>query len=312
MRNAAHYLRDIEEMISLHGLRKSARSSKVRMLHSIYLYLRVLTECASMSDQSKYSDKTDNSYDFGSCRHFSNWDQLIGVSRCSSDSELNGIELSSERVSFKTPFEDIYSVPQSLFKLILRTAHVTRQVNTMESMGRLRSNDYDDLAITIKQLENRICNWSYPFPDHEISDNPSLDQQDHFPYHLVQAIHKALIIYFYRCVRDVNASILQIYVREVIDHLTKYDLQKQEEKDNSANTCWPGFIAGCEALQPDIRHKIAHWLEQSGQDTGIRMFTVALEAVQKVWQARDCPGMEDVSWSQVLGKYSHLSVLVLS
>ncbi|BDD58542.1 hypothetical protein MAP00_003810 [Monascus purpureus] len=312
MKNAAHYLWDIEKIISLHGVKKVTRSSKVRMLHSIYLYLRVLTERTCIDDQPSRSDAIEESRGLpiysSSSTQLSSWDQLLGP--CSPPPSANGLDSYGilHHVPCKSAFEEIYSVPQSLFKLILETTQMAGEVDQLQSLGRSKTTDYDAFAAKIKDLESNICNWEY----HTTRHNLGYPLSEQFPFHLVQAVQKALLIYFYRCVRDVNAAILQQYVQQTIYHLLEYDKQKERYGDQSSNTCWPGFIAGCEALEPRLREQIARWLERSGQSTGIRMYTVALEAVQKVWQARSSPGMQSAPWTQVLEKYSDLRVLVLS
>jgi hypothetical protein len=315
MKNAGHYLRDIEAIISLHGMRKVARSSKVRMLHSIYLYLRVLTERACADDQRSESGATESPEAIldSSYSQLANWDRILGFPSSVSSSNVSEFDAIPSHIPYKSAFEEIYSIPQSLFKLILRTTQLAKRVQKLESVGRSKVTDHDTLAIRVKDLENSICDWEYltrgDLEYHRAANTP---QKEEFPYHLVQAVQKALLIYFYRCIRDVNPATLQLYVQQTIHHLLEYDKQKQNCKDQSSNTCWPGFIAGCEAQDPHLRDDIASWLDRSGHSTGIRMFNVAREAVQKVWQARSYPGMENVPWNQVLDNYSELRVLVLS
>ncbi|KAJ5301784.1 hypothetical protein N7508_006647 [Penicillium antarcticum] len=301
MRNAAHYLSVIEKIINLHGMRKVARSSKVRMLHSIYLYLRVLTERACADDQQSEPGATEHreAHLDSSFSQLANWDQILGFPSSMSSSDASEFDIIPSHIPYKSAFEEIYSVPQSLFKLILQTTQLAKHVQKLESVDRSKLTDHDALAIKVKN------DLEY----HRAANTP---QKEEFPYHLVQAVQKALFIYFYRCIRDLNPATLQLYVRQTVYHLLEYDKQKQNYKDQSSNTCWPGFIAGCEAQDPHVREEIANWLDRSGHSTGIRMFTVAREAVQKVWQTRSYRGMESVPWNQVLDKYSDLRVLVLS
>ncbi|KAJ5503486.1 hypothetical protein N7463_006360 [Penicillium fimorum] len=308
MGNAAHYLRDIDEIINVHGVQKVSQSSKVRMLHSIYLYLRVMTArtCIEGRSQPNIFESSMTLSISPSVQDISTWDRLIGLSSPLTEDCLN-LDTPS-----KTIFEEIYSVPQSLFELILQTTHLSGLINKMQK-SRTYNIDHDSLSGQVKDLESRICTWEYePRGNLGHSAHTPLPQGEIFPYHFVQAMYKALIVYFYRRVRDVNAAILQFYVQQIIDHLFEYDKKKQIHMDQSANTCWPGFIAGCEALNPKLREQISDWLERSGRSTGIRMFTVALEALQKVWQTRSLPGMQNAPWNGVLEEFSELRVLVLS
>ncbi|OQD89469.1 hypothetical protein PENANT_c002G04535 [Penicillium antarcticum] len=270
MRNAAHYLSVIEKIINLHGMRKVARSSKVRMLHSIYLYLRVLTERACADDQQSEPGATEHreAHLDSSFSQLANWDQILGFPSSMSSSDASEFDIIPSHIPYKSAFEEIYSVPQSLFKLILQTTQLAKHVQKLESVDRSKLTDHDALAIKVKN------DLEY----HRAANTP---QKEEFPSHLVQAVQKALFIYFYRCIRDLNPATLQLYVRQTVYHLLEYDKQKQNYKDQSSNTCWPGFIAGCEAQDPHVREEIANWLDRSGHSTGIRMFTVAREAVQK-------------------------------
>ena len=310
MENAAHYLRDIEEIINLRGVQKVSQSSKVRMLHSIYLYLRVVTERTCMEGRSQVNifENSMNLSVHSSAQGINTWDRLIGF-----PSPLTGCGNLEEDTPCKSMFEEIYSLPQSLFKLILQTTHLSMLINKFQTAGASHHIDHGLLLTQVKSLENRICTWEYEVQDNSRhSAHTHLPEREIFPYHFVQAMYKALIVYFYRSVRDVNATILQFYVQQIIDHLSEYDKKKQKHMDQSANTCWPGFIAGCEALDPKLRDQISGWLQRSAQSTGIRMFIVALEAMQKVWQTRSLPGMQNAPWNRVLEQFSELRVLVLS
>ncbi|OJK04250.1 hypothetical protein ASPACDRAFT_1878882 [Aspergillus aculeatus ATCC 16872] len=239
MNYAAHYLRDIEEIIHRYGTRKVGRSVKVRMLHSIYLYTH-------------------------------NWVR----------------DLEDSDPKFRSPFEDIYSLPQSLFELIAATTRLA------SSLGRSTMRDFSEpvhpstLLASVRILEARICSWEYGTEDVDgASPRPPPERS---PYHLVQAVHKALIIHFHRAIGTHRLN------------------------DQSADTCWPAFIAGCEALDPQLQGEFARWLHIAAQTTGIRMYTVALEAMRQVWEARRRPGKQDAAWSQVLFNSKNRRVLVLS
>ncbi|PYI09198.1 hypothetical protein BO78DRAFT_439325 [Aspergillus sclerotiicarbonarius CBS 121057] len=312
MRHSAHYLRDIEEIINLYGLQKAIASNKVRMLHGIYLYLRVFTEHTCVVNEPSQG-AVEVPRDSPS-RPSSTWNQLLGLSPPFPDTNTPELGLILGQKAGGSALEDIYSIPQSLFELIFQTTQMAGEIQRLQNDGREQVTDHDSFAAKVKDLENNICGWGHQTHDGVYRPFCSTvrPRRECFPYHVVQAVHKALIIYFYRCVRDVNAAILQPYVQQTIQHLQEYDKQKKMSSDRSSNTCWPGFIAGCEALDPHLREEYAKWLERSGQSTGIQMFNVALEAVQKVWYARSFPGTQNAPWTRVLSRFSELRVLVLS
>ncbi|RDW72306.1 Zn(II)2Cys6 transcription factor [Aspergillus mulundensis] len=314
MKNAAHYLRDIEQIITLYGIPKLQKSRKVQMLHSIYVYLRVLTEGTQVQNQSlrfEASESLDPDIESWSGSNQTTWENLL--QELSSTYDTLKPDVMQCLAPPKSTFEEIYSIPDSLFKLILETTQLAKQVERLR-LKRPKNMDYDVFAERVKELENRICEWDYYYKETTYPADPigTLPLKERFPYHLTQAIYTALMIYFYRSVRDVNVITLQPYVQQTIYHLTEYDKHKERHKDRSSDICWPAFVAGCEATTSQSRQQIAEWLEKSTNSNGMLMFRVALKAMQKVWAARATPGKQNLSWSVVLSESSDMRVLVLS
>ncbi|KAI9373283.1 fungal-specific transcription factor domain-containing protein [Aspergillus egyptiacus] len=312
MRNAAHYLSDIEQIITIYGIPKPQKSRKVKMLHSIYLYLRVLTQGAHIYDRGVGVRLLENQFEPqpSSFQPSPAWDILLQESTCLNDSLK--LDLLQGLAPSKSTFEQIYSLPESLFRLIMETSELEGEVERVR--GRQRTTDHDAFAENVKKLEERVCEWGYYYTETTYPSDPmgTPPLKERFPYHLTQAIYTALVIYFYRAVRDVNAFLLQPYVQKTIYHLLEYEKHKEEHEDKSSDICWPGFVAGCEATTPESRRQISEWLEKSALSNGMLMFKVALHAVQKVWEARRLPGNQHLSWSRVLSESCDLRVLVLS
>lgn len=314
MNNAAHYLRDLEKVITLYGITKPRQSQKVKMLHSIYLYLRVLTGGTILPDRDpNYTPmgEEESGPDSGPSlyRRFSTWDKLMQEPPHTHD--IMNLDFMQCLVSPKSTFEQIYSVPETLFKFIFETTELAREAERLRALHRRATHtDHDEFATKVKKLENNICEWEHE--GRQSCNSMHLPSGERFPYHLVQAIYAALMIYFYRCVRDVNAVVLQPYVQQTIYHLTEFDKQKERSKDQSSHICWPWFIAGCEATRPQTRQQISEWLERFAKHSRMRMFSVALKAIRKVWAARSLPGKQNLSWGSILGEFNDLRVLVLS
>ncbi|KAJ0416827.1 fungal-specific transcription factor domain-containing protein [Aspergillus carlsbadensis] len=313
MKNAAHYLSDIEQIIMQYGIPKVRKSRKVKMLHSIYLYLRILTKGAHTYDRCLGSTLDDGvDPDAGPSFQEKTWDILLEESSHMHDT-LN-LDFMQNLAPMKTTFERIYSLPESLFKLIFETTQLSSKIEKLRHL-RPAYTDHDALSEDVKKLENRICQWecnyreSTQFPEAAGTQSP---RKELFPYHLMQAIYTALIIYFYRAIRDMNPIALQPYVQQTIYHLLEYDKHKEKRKDRSSDICWPAFIAGCEATSLQFRQQISDWLRKSTNSSGMRMFKVALEALEKVWAARSLPGNQDRSWGSILSESTNMRVLVLS
>lgn len=302
MKNAAHYLRDLGQYIRIYGMPKLFKSRKVQMLHSIYLYLCILTKCPDTQAQgfAIIGAQESNNQDVVPSQQLLTWDTLVQPS-------LDDQMLQAEMLYFpKSVFEQIYSIPESLFKLIMKTTQLADEMEKISSSGKMMLGGDEVLTGKIKDLENKICSWDYNDTGMLPIHRPPKEQ---FPHHFVQAMHAALMIYFYRSVRDLHIAAVQPYVEKTIYHLMEFD----KTKDNgSSNTCWPGFIAGCEATDSKTWNEIAAWMERSAQDSGFRMFSVARQAIQKVWDARSVSGNHNISWNSILKDSRDLRVLVLT
>lgn len=311
MKNAAHYLRDVGQYIRIYGMPKIYKSRKVQMLHSIYLYLCILTKCPDTQAQGFAiigAQEASNQDLVSPSQPLPTWDTLV---QSSPDDQFNDQILGAEMLYFpKSVFEQIYSIPESLFKLIMQTTQLAGEVEKISSHDKVMLGGDEVLAGQIKDLENKICNWDYNDTVGILPIHRPLKEQ--FPHHFVQAMYAALMIYFYRSVRDLHIAAVQPYVERTIYHLMEFDKMKETYHDKSSNTCWPGFIAGCEAIHITSRHKIGTWMERSAQDSGFRMFLVARQAIQKVWDARTDTGNYNLPWNSILKESSDLRVLVLT
>ncbi|KAK2787483.1 hypothetical protein FQN52_007201 [Onygenales sp. PD_12] len=283
---------------------------KARMLHSIYLYLVIFTEGSVLPEGNLSMDLTEELSDDPniSCDR-----RLLACDKLLRQPPLNhgvlDLDFVRSLAAPTTVFEQIYSIPESLFKLIFRTTQLAREVEILrKNHQRAVYTDHDAFAVRIKSLEDGICAWKHPDHPHNPANPP---QGERFPYHLVQAIYATLMINFYSAVRDVNNLVLQPYVQETVHHLIEYNKQKEQYQDRSADVCWPLFIAGCEAAKPKTRQQICEWLENTAKSTGMRMFSVADEAIRKVWATRSLPGKQNLSRSSILGEFTDLRVLVL-
>lgn len=318
MQEARCYLLDAERFIYMQSLKKHKRSRKVNMLHSIYLYLRVIEESTftPVSDSQPFladhtcaiTEETPSAI----CRYPSLWTDRLKLSSNMDSRDM--VDLETRLVKFPadqdepTMFEQIYGIPESLFRLISHATHLADAVR--RSRYTYPSGMSQELAQQAKLLEAKICDWKNPYRllakvqtlvvygPTESSDK--IEVRTDLLFDFLEAMHSALIIYFYRRVRDMNAIALQHWVGRTIHHLLEHERKKNKHGDTSAYVAWPGFIAACEALDPAHREQIAAFMFRAGQQSGMGMFDTASDVASRVWAARDDTGSLDVSWSDIL------------
>jgi arginine metabolism regulation protein II len=318
MREARCYLLDAQRFVSRFGIEQSAKSRKVRMLHSVYLYLRILEESTDIQLREDQSDE--QSGDYHGLRPVST--SGIRASIWADDLTLTpanirygslvslGIHPACSIDSIAI-FEQIYSIPVSLFKMIAQATEVAREMENLRKYGLSPGIDVDLLWTEVKVLEQQICDWKNQYGEHGSDQVESLPREA-LLYHLAEAIHAALMIFFYRRVRDMHSGAVQHWVRQTADHLLTVERLKLECGDRSANLCWPGFIAGCEATEAQTRQRWSEWFTRSYKDSRIRMFDVAKVAMENIWRTKDTSGSCAHSWSEALRGATDSTRLVLS
>lgn len=315
MKEARCYLLDAQRFVSRFGVEQSARSRKARMLHSIYLYLRILEESTDIQFQEDQFEKQSGGLHGSTAISTSN----VRSSIWTDDLTLNPtdnpygalISTGIQSIDSSAIFEQIYSIPVSLFKLIAQATDVARGMEKLREYGFPSDNDVDFLYAEVKTLENHICDWKNQYEEHGSVQTDSLPREA-LLYHLAEAIHAALMIFFYRRVRDMHSGAVQHWVKQTADHLFSVEKLKLQCGDRSANLCWPGFIAGCEATGAQMRQQWSQWFTRSYRDSHIRMFDVARAAMEKMWQAKDTSGACGHSWSEALRGATNSTRLVLS
>ncbi|KAK7430423.1 hypothetical protein QQZ08_002942 [Neonectria magnoliae] len=305
------YLRDIEHLIALYGVAKIRKSPGVRMLHSTFLYLRTLQASVGIFGTQAQTPLVNG--------HLGEWDNVESsfvltdpnTTPWSSLLPADGNSESSMMPRTTAPppchicgrnksiFEKIYSLPEPLFQLISRVTTLAQGMEIL-TRSRYRSSDADQdlLSAEASQLETDICDWENDITDPECaSPLTCLDCTAQEESNLEQ---------------ETTASRSRQFVDKTFNHLMQYGEYKRRSNDPSSNLCWPGFIAGCEASNPDTRGKISAWFSSETALTGIRMFEVAGQAVKQVWEARDSARNRNLPWSKILMESSTLDRLVLS
>lgn len=229
--------------------------------------------------------------------------------------------------SSQSLFERVFSIPPSLFRLISR---VTALVHETEGGGiiEVTPSNLSLLPDRINQLETEIWDWASssnigsvpcattclqgrPFSSPPPSDSASYATESRLHYY-IEAMHSAVLIYFYRCIRKVDPLMIQHLTDKAVDSLSLCTELRQKTHDPSSDICWPLFIAGCETLNPSTRKRVKELFAIEATRTGIRMFEKASQATVEVWSTRDRRKNRHLSWSTVLKESNMLDGLMIS
>jgi hypothetical protein len=103
---------------------------------------------------------------------------------------------------------------------------------------------------------------------------------------MLESMHHAMLIYLYRRIYDVQASMLQGSVIAVRDCLQICESANGSAFYGSAGFAWTAFIAACEAEGIDLQRSFTTWYEIAAQRAGLASFTESLETVNSVWREK--------------------------
>jgi arginine metabolism regulation protein II len=301
---------EAECLIRRRGIPKSHKSLKVRSLHHVYTYLRIMAEstcgCAlvSICPQRPSSSLLSVEASYHSLRSFRVADHtttadLVSTSEKPFDSGHNDIHLELMGEWKHSLFPDMYKIPESLMGLLSQTI---RLANEQELLNRDTTVDLDiaaNLSQRTRLLEHQVLSWDKTQSYSMHSDVNSRTEKS-FCYDTF-AMHQGLILFYYRRIHNINALILQDTVRKVLDFAQDSSETGEGGDYFSPLLLWPCFIAACEALEPTLQERSLKWLLDADRRTVAPSFSVAAEVVQKVWSMREETKDYTLSWFQVTG-----------
>ena len=99
---------------------------------------------------------------------------------------------------------------------------------------------------------------------------------------MVRALNSALVIIFYRRIRNVHPWILQEHVKSVVQALQDCDISCQTFGVEGPGCPWPVFMAGCEAIAPLQQDYLSQWLQHAFAKTGFARFPTIKSCMEEV------------------------------
>ncbi|KEQ94674.1 hypothetical protein AUEXF2481DRAFT_252438 [Aureobasidium subglaciale EXF-2481] len=105
------------------------------------------------------------------------------------------------------------------------------------------------------------------------------------------AFHYGVILFYHRAVRlptrkDHFSENMQLLVSKLFDHLENIDCLTSDTDVRPANTLWPGFVAACEAINTDLRHRALIWFARAAKHK-IGNISQAKDLVMDIWRRVD-------------------------
>lgn len=307
---------DAERLLRLRGLSKRRISKKARLLHHVYTWLRIVGEStfvlhdyslsfsclASLgtSSRSHASSLASNNNTIVPNEPNSKLDDFLRLENQNSDSDLNidepkdrasgfhDIHLHDSRSFPETLYKQIYGIPETWLSLVSQTTRLANVLTTFlvaRNLGRNISLEaWECIQRRATRLENLICSFNLGLARGRVTDLQAASK----PHaHMLEALNSALVIFFYRRIREAHPAVLQGHVDSVIYALGECKASLLEDGPTGPGTAWPAFIAGCEALTTPRRNAIMQWLDDASSTCGYASFATARDIMVKSWQRQD-------------------------
>ncbi|EKG16410.1 hypothetical protein MPH_06379 [Macrophomina phaseolina MS6] len=302
--DARKHLLDAQRLIHLRGLCKYNPSRKVQMLHTMFLYLRVMEEATFVYPLSADSQFFKNDTAAPSSARYPSLagHKWFGIQEDGVPSNFRELDdfFENSGPEVRQLFSRIYNIPESLVVLMSHITYLCCESRQVKATPHPNPDFMEDFHKRCKVVEDLLCGWTNEDKQQQqaqeapggIMDEAaaSTSSTNTDSDHGAKAFHGALVIYFYREVHDINRFMLQYMVRDIKAHLLALEGEKIAQNIASASVLWPGFIAAVEAQDQEDFSDICNWMRACADRYGLRSFDRAADVAADFWWARQRDG----------------------
>lgn len=316
MQDTNIYIKWCGRVITTKMMNKKSLSSKARILHRIFLSLKLIQDstCLNVSSiKEDYDRSIDNEYDV-------NGDKFLTTRKMSHsskgridfivDTESNNQRLKNTTLQFVNKklintrkydenfaTDALYGLSNSLILLFSQTVQLLRikiyHQKVFQSLPK-------DFVSRVTDLDGQLQNWKLDWKLYEgedISDPSSIELDEEAEnnrkflsknheasYHHILSFYHALTIYFNRLIKETPASLLQNRVEKTLYHLNSIQKLIANGEASMIPLFWQGFIAGCEAITLDLQMGFKKWGADIAQYLG--SYWGARQIMLEVWRRK--------------------------
>ncbi|KAJ5280432.1 hypothetical protein N7478_005804 [Penicillium angulare] len=320
---AEGYFLEAEKIIRLKGLKRK-KSRKVRLLHHCYVFERMFHEsifiCGANSVQRHHLRRAIESSGLSRCSvdglsfrlyKWQNLQQEMERVRGREEGE-NDLHLERPGLFSATLYPEIFGVPEAWLVLLSSVIRLG-----VEKDGAEQDIDGDGLNLKdyisrAKALEDYINQLQRPSQMSFSSATHQSKVDQHILENMLEAMRNALVIYFYRRIYDLNASMLQEKVANVRDCLLQCEYADSSVVHGSAGFIWPAFIAACEAEDPGVQSSFSSWFEISASRSGLSCFNQTLDSIHRIWEEKSRGSRSSITWLDLMKRagYQHHGLVI--
>lgn len=289
MQDTNFYIKWCEKVIYTKMTHKKKLSAKAKILHRIFLSLKLIQDstCLDLANIKEDYDMT-SQFDHDVRLRFlgdirttpkGKIDYIVD-SRVLSPMFVNKKLINTDKNDDNFATDALYGLPTSLIGLFSETVQQLRKkIYHSEAFGNVPSQFGEQTALLLAKLRNWKLDWKLTK-----DDGTFLSTMHEATYHHIMSFYHALTIYFDRLIQEVASEAVQGKVEQTLQHLNL--IQKLIAKDEAhiIPLFWQGFIAGCEAESLNLQMGFKKWGADIAQYLG--SYWGARQIMLEVWRRK--------------------------
>lgn len=306
MQDTNFYIRWCGRVINTKMQHKTKLSPKAKVLHRIFLSLKIIQDSTCLDiNNIRYDYKLidEQGYDINGENFITNnsikKDTPVEKNQPNPTPQfINKKLINTKHHNENFATDALYGLPNSLIKLFASTVRILRRkiYNTEHTLVN------EKYLQEVQELATSIASWELDWKLFAVTDGEKkfYSSMHEVTYHHIMSFYYGLSIYFNRLIKEQNASELQDMVKETLHHLNSIQSLLSREDVGIIPLFWQGFIAGCEAITPQLQAEYKKWGADIAQYLG--SYWGARQIMLEVWRRKRLNLAQD-NWVGVINDW---------
>lgn len=293
MQDTNFYIKWCEKVIYTKMTNKKKLSAKAKILHRIFLSLKLIQDstCLDLVNIKEDFEMTsmyghDVRMRFEADIHSNNTkgkiNYIVDTTRVSSPMFVNKKLINTNKNDENFATDALYGLPNSLISLFSDTVQLLRKkIYHREMYGKPPANFDEQVHV----LSDKLTHWKL---DWKLSEDGTtqkfLSSMHEATYHHIMSFYHALTIYFNRLIKEVPPEEVQTKVAKTLEHLNLIQRLIAKDEAHIIPLFWQGFIAGCEAVSLNLQMGFKKWGADIAQYLG--SYWGARQIMLEVWRRK--------------------------
>lgn len=302
MQDTNFYIKWCEKVIYTKMRNKKKLSPKARIMHRIFLSLKLIQDSTCLDyanikedyelntrfgydvrllfENNTFNEKTSSLQDKTKGRI----DYIMDTRRVSSPMFVNKKLINTNKNDEHFATDALYGLPNNLIVLFSETVLLLREKIHDKELKKAVAADFTE---RVGSLKKKLSMWKLDWKLYDIEGSGKYNfytPMHEVTYHHIMSFYHALCIYFGRLIEETPPELLQDKVGQTLEHLNLIQRLISKDEAHIIPLFWQGFIAGCEAVTVDLQMGFKKWGADIAQYLG--SYWGARQIMLEVWRRK--------------------------